>query len=228
MSFRAYPQLSFFEKPNPQDGNSHPAGPEAHDLPISASMITKFDGENLINVLLNLEDNILTGKFIPITCIRGHRKDFINEHCQPVRSADRKFVDSIDYTGVLTSPGESFSFPFTQANFGSRIQGNKMLVLVRSDPGHGCTNNQNLAGRAVLVTRGTCDFSNKADVLEKSGAILMIIVNNNQTTFRMGIDRSSRKKNVRLASLMITSTAGAKLVEMLQDRNKMDIVPVFN
>ena len=152
---------------NNEEGNIHPSGPMAHDVNISASMISKNDGLLLMDALQ--ESKRIEGYFVPIRCIAGKAEGL----CQPVRTADKNRIQSISYNGTIAfqenHDGRYLSVDFLQANFGSHLLSKEWtLVDLSMDDPYSCHEIQEnhtinrVAGNAVLVNRGECDFSQKA------------------------------------------------------------------
>lgn len=125
----------------------------------------------------------------------GNQNDEIQAQAQDVSGTDnanmstpadggkprmRMFVFSggggarVTYSGALTGPNEVGTAAFGPANFDVSSD------IVRPDPLDACaalTNPAAVAGKIVLVDRGSCDFNAKAKAAETAGAVAVIIAN---------------------------------------------------
>jgi len=210
---------------NTEEGNSHPSGPEAHDLSLSASMIGRYDGERLLDALNATFDQNMEGKFVPISCLEGKSKTMpsLESHCAPVRSKDRQFISALDFRGKIVANGEH-KFEYVQAEFGGRINPHSgQWGLAGSVSEHYCNltiADGELQGMAVLVGRGGCDFATKAEILSEAGARIMILANYNETIFRMGVDTEYRGRQIPIAAVMVTKSTGSQLSLMVNGKTK--------
>lgn len=125
----------------------------------------------------------------------GNQNDEIQAQAQDVSGTDnanmstpadggkprmRMFVFSggggarVSYSGALSGTNEVGSASFGPGNFD--VSGE----IVRPDPLDACatlTNPADVAGRIVLIDRGSCDFNAKARTVETAGAVGVIIAN---------------------------------------------------
>ena len=200
-----------------KDGNLHPSAQDLHDIQLTAAMIPQNDGERLIDALQS--KSTLKGKFVPIGCNQHMHKNGAT-YCEPVRFTDSIFVDSIDYGGTIElSNGESS--PYTHAEFGAHINdGNWSVINV--DGGDFCSKivdvDPNMAkGKAILVARGGCSFADKARHVADLGADLMLLVNDDDSVMGMGVDADYEGSKIRVASIMISKSAGESIASLLED-----------
>ena len=149
---------------NHEEGNFHPSGPDAHDLDVHASMISKNDGILLMDALQ--ESMSIEGYFIPIHCASGRT----NGLCEPVRRGDKLVIQQSTFDGMLLEESTSCNVDFIQGKFGRQVvdkewtltQGssNKTSFCEEIEDSHILNN---VFKKAVLVKRGGCDFARKAE-----------------------------------------------------------------
>ncbi len=90
----------------------------------------------------------------------------------------------VTYTGTTSINGiQSASFPILLSTFSPPFTdlANPEYVLIVSDPVLGCSplaNGASVAGKIVLIERGTCEFVDKARYAEQAGAAAVIIYDN--------------------------------------------------
>ncbi len=90
----------------------------------------------------------------------------------------------VTYTGTVSINGiQSTSFPILLSTFSPPFSDlpNPEYVLLVSDPRIACSpliNSASVAGKVVLIERGTCEFVEKARYAEQAGAAAVIIYDN--------------------------------------------------
>ncbi|PIK47189.1 putative ER degradation-enhancing alpha-mannosidase-like protein 3 isoform X2 [Apostichopus japonicus] len=123
------------------------------------------------------------------------------------------------------------------AQFGADLDGSKKQAilgsLVQANPFHGCTelvNKDQVQGRIVMAQRGNCMFIEKARILEKLGALGVIITDNNESsssdtsaTFAMSGDGTD---DVNIGVVFLFYKEGKILVDALQNNARVDVVVV--
>mmetsp|Transcript_40750 Transcript_40750/g.49613 ORF Transcript_40750/g.49613 Transcript_40750/m.49613 type:complete len:462 (-) Transcript_40750:79-1464(-) len=242
---------------NTKKGNTHPSGPEAHDVTITAAMISQYDGDHLIDALSQKQQQQqpVTGRFVPVTCIHNPSKTRPDAAtCEPPVGRDRRFVASLRHDGLArivrdrkkndnnndddkdNRTGGGYTFSFQQAEFGSRVIASSVFTLFVPPPtqrnacgnvvDHPAADDASLKGKAVLVTRGDCHFSVKAQRLADAGAAMMILSNTNSTVFRMGIDHGGydNSTNIRIGAVMVGNDTGVELMRLADERGDGDVV----
>ena len=185
----------------------------------------------------------LLGRFVPVGCVdrKSRTLPHIDANCAPVRSADRTFVDGLGYRGRLaTTSGGGFSADYVQAEFGGGgvgLDDGRKFRLVSGGGDDFCsggggegnaTERRSYLGGggdgddsvAVLVDRGGCDFAAKAEAVSRAvaGAGLVILINRDETEFRMGVNTRSRGRDIRAAAVMVSRGAGRRLEELLNPK----------
>lgn len=200
---------------NNEDGLFHPSGPEASALRrFSATMIGQDDGRHLIQALSSGPGS-LNGRFVPIMC----NSALNGKHCDELNHDDKTFVVSLNYTGKIYTD-DDVEFDYIQGDFGGWLsdQHAEFQTMVPSVIGgdanccdkSGFVGNEVSNNTAMLCLRGECDFASKAEIVEISGAGMMIVSSYNIT--RMGCDPPMRGRRINVASVMVTNEAYEELV----------------
>ena len=86
---------------NNEDGNHHIPAPDAHDLPMSVSMVARQDGELVLRSLQRGQH--LTGALIPIHCTTESKVRVGNDLCQAATKADREIIAGMAHGGWITA-----------------------------------------------------------------------------------------------------------------------------
>lgn len=148
---------------NSEEGNLHPSGPAVRDLKIYASMISKNDGLLLIDAFK--DSSKVHGFYAPMQCVPGM--------CEPTRRADKEMINRLSFKGKLmierTRILNQTAMDYMQGEFGRQVIEKKWILesLPNGDPFlchkfENTTNTRNLSNTAILVKRGRCDFTQKA------------------------------------------------------------------
>ena len=184
-------------------------------------MISKEFGQRLLQEFS--ESSIVKGRFVPMVCGTGKHKS--NNYCQEMYESDTSFVNNINFTGTLQTSDE-LEFPFIQADFGAKLIKGSIKVLKLEDGFDDCVlkrsrRNDFFVDKAVLVSRGNCDFGTKAEVLSSNGAAVMLLINDNEegnnNIFTMGIDSESRGSQITIPAIMISKKAGNHLIRLMNE-----------
>ena len=185
---------------------------------MSISMISKYFGQQLLDEFLKSSE--IKGRFVPMIC--GTLQEDKN-YCREVYESDTSFVDQLHFDGTITA-SDGMKFSFLQAGFGSKLEKRSFTLFQPDDDFDECTigsdkRDDGFKGKAVLVSRGNCDFGKKAEVLSSKGAGVMLLVNNDdenkETIFTMGIDSELRGFQIRIAAIMISKKAGDHLMNLI-------------
>ncbi len=98
-------------------GNDHLAGPDAHGVGISVSMVAKADGELVLTALERNERvsgsvHFLTAAMVPIHCLVKSSVviDVGSDLCAPTTAKERAFVRKPTEGGWLTLDHQRFEF----------------------------------------------------------------------------------------------------------------------
>ena len=179
-------------------------------------MISNDDGKLLTEALRNTDS--LLAKFVPMICIpsQSETRGPTASKCEPTKETDRKFVESLDYSGIVelikTSGNLTYSFEALQAQFGSRLKAEEVLNLSVTE--HACKALKDVvSGNAVFVQRGECDFAVKAETIANAGGAMMILSNSDDNILRMEVDkRAHRHRNLHVPILMVSDETGSALL----------------
>ncbi|KAI3498290.1 hypothetical protein L1887_34062 [Cichorium endivia] len=91
-----------------------------------------------------------------------------------------------------------------------------------ADPPDCCSTPKNkLTGEVILVHRGNCSFTAKAQVAEAAGASAILIINNRTELFKMVCEADEPVVDIRIPAVMLPQDAGASLKESLE--NKLNV-----
>ncbi|KAG0578395.1 hypothetical protein KC19_4G019400 [Ceratodon purpureus] len=106
------------------------------------------------------------------------------------------------------------------ARFGTLITDHEQEAhnapLAKLDPEDGCTDsNKTLVGFAALVRRGNCDFTTKARVAQKAGAVALLVVNDKQELYKMVCSDNGTFQDITIRSVMLPKAAGNNLEDAL-------------
>lgn len=128
---------------NNEDGNDHLAGPDAHDVGISVSMIARVDGELLLGALQKRSagSGPLKGSMIPIHC--AERSDALksslgSDLCAPTTASDRVFAKAPVEGGKFSINKQKSKHEFMIATFGVVLDSAVNFDIILADPPTGC------------------------------------------------------------------------------------------
>ena len=203
---------------NNMEGNFHPSAPDAHELPISAAMVSRDDGYQLIQALTRVHEAndpgyALKGRYVPVAC-GDDSSSHSNSYCHPVLASDKEFVDRLDYKGKMSIEGHTFDY--VQGEFGSWIdpttEYSTIVPSVIGGDSHCCdragfSDNEISFDNAILCQRGECDFITKAENVASTGAGMLIVSSHNETMHRMGVDCPHRGRKLSVATAMTSADA---------------------
>eukprot|EP00750_Incisomonas_marina_P013709 INCI17525.6.p1 GENE.INCI17525.6~~INCI17525.6.p1 ORF type:complete len:465 (-),score=79.00 INCI17525.6:108-1460(-) len=170
------------------------------------------------------------GKFLPTRLLQRNK----NEPLLKVRKRKRVKTDADGYPtpyGAMHfwNGGEGFSATYAIATFGLEPELTPQLVMWASDKQNRISDLCHAQGMLkmgqirktecvwLLGKRGGCSYTKKAKVVEGVGGCGMIIVNTEETVSRMPfkVDEEAEIKQIKMTSIMISSTAGEKIEAQL-------------
>lgn len=209
---------------NNEEGNFHASAPIAHDLPISAAMIGRDDGVQLIRALQSIDEAndpgfSLKARYVAQVCGDDRVASNSTAYCHPIEPEDQKFVESLTYKGKMSIEGSVFQY--VQGEFGSWIDPTKEWTIVvpsiiggdsQCCDASGFDGNVLSANHAVICQRGECEFATKSENVGSTGAGLLVVSSHNATIYRMGVDPPSRGRQVSVATSMVTADAYEHMV----------------
>uniref|UniRef100_A0A803LQG2 PA domain-containing protein n=1 Tax=Chenopodium quinoa TaxID=63459 RepID=A0A803LQG2_CHEQI len=114
------------------------------------------------------------------------------------------------------------------ARFGKRIvskeKNAKNSRLVLSDPPDCCTKPKiKLAGDVIMVHRGHCRFTTKANVAEAAGASAVLIVNDQNELYKMVCEPEETDLNIHIPAVMLPQEAGKTLEKLLSNGSSVSV-----
>lgn len=176
----------------------------------------------MINALKKPQNNFIDGKFVPIACISDD-EDYRN-YCDPINSNDESYVKDFfqDFFRGTIAIGDNTNFKYDQAQFGARIENKDSYHLIPQSK-HGFNSfcddsyqSEDLVDKAVIVDRGGCHFSKKAENLDLVGAKMMILVNDDDRQFAMGVESDYVASKIKVAAIMVSNETGRELNEIIE------------
>eukprot|EP01041_Mallomonas_annulata_P010047 gene10047-20927_t len=177
---------------NNEPGIDHLPGPDAHDIQFSVVSIAQQEGQLLEATyddgpIINGFGRVFEGYIVPINCQTGHAK------CTPATVEERKNIQNLTEGGFVTVESSSkgkIQMEYLIAHFGTRVpHESKSYPLVTASPSDACDPIVNdIKGKVVLVTRGTCAFVKKAEHIQAAGAAVLIVGSLNDNIVRMGLN----------------------------------------
>ncbi|XP_058223372.1 signal peptide peptidase-like 4 isoform X2 [Rhododendron vialii] len=92
--------------------------------------------------------------------------------------------------------------------------------LALADPPHCCSAPKTkLTGEVILVHRGNCSFTAKANVAEAAGASAILIINNRAELFKMVCEANETDVDIGIPAVMLPQDAGISLEESLNNKS---------
>ena len=134
-------------------------------------------------------------------------------------------VGKLSYLGgkmQLWNGRENIKIPYLIAMFGFQVPNEPRGVVVAKKDKTGCKNLQevklkNLDKPFVLVERGVCQFTQKAQIAEKFGASVVIVLSHDDNLFRLPSANVESEKGIKsVASIMIRKSDSDKIKDMLE------------
>lgn len=96
--------------------------------------------------------------------------------------------------------------------------------LALADPPDCCSTPKNkLTGEAILVRRGKCSFTTKANVAEAAGASAILIINNHTELFKMVCEANETDIDIGIPAVMLPQDAGTSLEKSLNNNSKVSV-----
>nr|GMD61968.1 signal peptide peptidase-like 4 [Ipomoea batatas] len=96
--------------------------------------------------------------------------------------------------------------------------------LALADPPDCCSVPRNkLTGEAILVHRGNCSFTTKANVAEAAGASAILIINNQTELFKMVCEKNETDLDIGIPAIMLPQDAGQSLIENIMNSSLVSV-----
>ncbi|KAF5935442.1 hypothetical protein HYC85_026571 [Camellia sinensis] len=123
---------------------------------------------------------------------------------------------------------EDDEFVGVGARFGTNIVSKEknayQTCLTRSDPRDCCGQPKNkLAGDVIMVDRGNCKFTTKANVAQDAGASAVLIVNNQKELYKMVCEPNETDLDIHIPAVLLPQEAGASLEKMLMNGSSVSV-----
>ncbi|GLT84617.1 hypothetical protein SLE2022_028380 [Rubroshorea leprosula] len=123
-------------------------------------------------------------------------------------------VPKSEFVGVGARFGRSLESKEKHANH---------TTLALADPPDCCTAHKNkLVGEIILVHRGKCSFTTKANVAEEAGASAILIINNQTELFKM-VCEDNADVNIAIPAVMLPQDAGEILEDFLEKNASVSV-----
>ncbi|KAL6979572.1 Signal peptide peptidase-like 2 [Sarracenia purpurea var. burkii] len=123
---------------------------------------------------------------------------------------------------------EDSEFVGVGARFGTTIESKEKNAnqtrIMLSDPRDGCTPPTiKLAGEIVVVDRGHCKFTTKANVAQAAGASAVLIINNQRELYKMICEPDETDLDIHIPAVMLPQDAGASMEKMLMKNSSVSV-----
>ncbi|XP_021718472.1 signal peptide peptidase-like 2 isoform X1 [Chenopodium quinoa] len=123
---------------------------------------------------------------------------------------------------------EDVEFVGVGARFGTRIVSKEKNAnhsrLTLSDPKDCCSQPRNkLAGDIIMVHRGHCRFTTKANVAEAAGASAVLIINDANELYKMVCEPDETDLDIHIPTVMLPQDAGITLEKMLSNSSSVSV-----
>uniref|UniRef100_A0A2N9GUL5 PA domain-containing protein n=1 Tax=Fagus sylvatica TaxID=28930 RepID=A0A2N9GUL5_FAGSY len=124
-------------------------------------------------------------------------------------------VEDIEYVGVGARFGVTLESKEKHANH---------TRVVLADPPDCCsTPKNNLTGEVILVHRGNCSFTDKANIAESANATAILIINNRTELFKMVCENNETDLDIDIPAVMLPQDAGMTLENYLKNNTTVSV-----
>lgn len=123
---------------------------------------------------------------------------------------------------------EDAEFVGVGARFGrtivSKEKNARQTRLVLSDPRDCCSPPMNkIVGDVIMVDRGNCTFTKKANSAQNANASAILIINNQKELYKMVCDPDETDLSIHIPAVMLPLDAGTKLENMLKSTSSVSV-----
>ncbi|KAF5730005.1 protease-associated domain-containing family protein [Tripterygium wilfordii] len=123
---------------------------------------------------------------------------------------------------------EDEEFVGVGARFGTTIVSKEknanQISLTLSDPRDCCSAPKTkLTGNVIIVDRGHCKFTTKANNAETAGASALLIINNQKELYKMVCEPDETDLDIRIPAIMLPQDAGTSLERMLMNHSSVKV-----
>lgn len=169
----------------------------------------------------------LFGQLIPLKC-------GVKSQCVPV--VEEELLSSFEVSAghfKVNGGNDLETYDFLTSNFGSRIPNTPVSLLV-SDPLDGCSSIQTNVPKsgdwALLVHRGTCPFHTKAMNAEKSGAMLLVVIDVEDNALQRLGATEPHSSMIGIPGIIVTAMAGQTLIDAIDSspETSITLAPVLD
>ncbi|XP_023923160.1 signal peptide peptidase-like 4 isoform X1 [Quercus suber] len=124
-------------------------------------------------------------------------------------------IEDREYVGVGARFGPTLESKEKRANH---------TKVVLADPPDCCsTPKNNFTGEVVLVHRGNCSFTKKANIAEAFNAIAILIINNRTELFKMVCEHNETDLDIKIPTVMLPQDAGMNLKNQLEKNSTVSV-----
>ncbi|KAL5160984.1 Signal peptide peptidase-like 4 [Glycine soja] len=124
-------------------------------------------------------------------------------------------VENSEYVGVGARFGPTLESKEKRANL-SRV--------VMADPPDCCTKPKNkLTNEIILVHRGKCSFTTKANIADEAGASAILIINYRTELFKMVCEENETDVDIGIPAVMLPQDAGLNLERHIKNNSNVSI-----
>ncbi|CAL5192690.1 unnamed protein product [Lathyrus oleraceus] len=124
-------------------------------------------------------------------------------------------VESGEYVGVGARFGPTLESKEKRANH---------TRVAIADPPDCCSKPKNeLTGEVILVHRGQCSFTTKANIAEEAGASAILIINNRAELFKMVCEKNETDVDIGIPVVMLPQDAGETVENYIQNKSTVSV-----
>ncbi|KAM1584853.1 signal peptide peptidase-like 2 isoform X1 [Malus sylvestris] len=123
---------------------------------------------------------------------------------------------------------EANEFVGVGARFGTTIvskeKNAQQTRLVLSDPRDCCSKpKKKLTGDVIMVDRGQCKFTTKANIAQAANASAVLIINNQKELYKMVCEPDETALDIHIPTVMLPQDAGSTLEKMLMSNSLVSV-----
>ncbi|XP_061337256.1 signal peptide peptidase-like 2 isoform X2 [Gastrolobium bilobum] len=123
---------------------------------------------------------------------------------------------------------EDAEFVGVGARFGraivSKEKNARHTRLILSDPRDCCSPPKNkIVGDVIMVDRGNCRFTKKANTAQNANASAILIINNQKELYKMVCEPDETDLNIHIPAVMLPLDAGTRLEKMLMSNSTVSV-----
>nr|KYP77085.1 Signal peptide peptidase-like 2B [Cajanus cajan] len=124
-------------------------------------------------------------------------------------------VENNEYVGVGARFGPTLESKEKRAN---------LTRVVMADPPDCCTKPKNkLTSEIILVHRGKCSFTTKANIADEAGASAILIINYRTELFKMVCEENETDVDIGIPAVMLPQDAGLNLERHIKNNSNVSI-----